>query len=182
MTKAQALEYIVLTTPFQADEISDDTLAAIIKNSLIILNKYSPKIIRDDVSAASNAEYTRRNIRQLRAYIDMFDTTFDQNYNVLDLYQRGARQGYFVWWALDWTLEELTDSDKVEFADSNINAYNYFLELLAAHAYKYCGNKRRSAILNELPFDIKGDTFFQEGEEKIKAVITEMSNNMPNVL
>ena len=181
MTKTQVKKYISETTPFEEDELDDPILNRIINNSLKVLNRYQPKLIRGDNSFLSNYEYIARNIRPLRTYQDKFTHAWAYQLSNADILESGGVSGFFVYYAIDYILEDIDEPLPTQ-AVVNSSGYYYFTRLLEVHAYMYCGNKRRSAILNELPFDIKGDSFYDDGKQMLNEIIIEMQNAMDGTI
>lgn len=179
MTALQVKDYLTLATPFDASELVDDMVNNIVKQALLTLNRYCPRIIRGDNSLLGQEYYRKRNIRALRTYQDMYTHEFAYQLSNVDIYKTGGVSGFFIYFAVDYTLEDIKEEYDFE-SVANTSAYYFFLELAKAYAFINCSNKRRSATLSELPFDIHGDTFHQEGKDRVDALILEMSNAFDN--
>lgn len=181
MTRQQVKEYCSVSTPFEESEISDAVLDQVILKSLITLNRYNPKIIRGNNSLMTMPEYKKRNIRPLRAYYDQYDHSTPYSLSTVEVLKAGGAQGFFIYYAIDWTLEDVDEDLPLETV-VNTNAKFFFLELLSTHTYLYCSNRRRSATMSELPFDLHGDTFHSEGKEKLEQLIRDMTVSFMNAI
>lgn len=181
MTRQQVKDYCAVSTPFEESEISDAILDQVIMKSLMTLNRHNPKIIRGNNSLMERPEYKCRNIRPLRAYYDQYDHSNPYSLSTVEVLKAGGAQGFFIYYAIDWLLEDVDENLPLETV-VNTNAKFFFYELLSTYTYLYCSNRRRSATMSELPFDLHGDEFHNEGKEKLDQLIKDMTVAFMNAI
>lgn len=182
MTTAEVKQYLTVTTPFSTKEI-DKGLSIIIKDSLRALNKYKPKIFRDDLSILKNPDHIKKNVKPMRSYYDKYYQGFSESMSVVDLANDGANEGMYIYFAEQWDLEDLGVSAELKISQENgEEAEYYFFELIKAYTYLYMSNPRRAALMSDLPFDIRGDAFSGEGKEMLEKIMAELQNSVDNLL
>jgi len=144
MTIVELRTYLVDNTVFQKTEIVPRA-DAILNKTLRLFNKYLPRIIRSETLLG--APY-----RILQTPIDAY--TIDPNRETVGTYT----------YAIDWDLNTIDTS----------NYYHLFLEALEAHTFMMLSNSRRSVTLEGAPFDLKGDTYHEEGRTMLQEVEQKM--------
>lgn len=153
MTKDTVKTHITLNTPFSDLELkSDDVLKTIIDRALRDMNSFLPKVTK---SMAADS-YTDKTV--LLSVLDNISDTVDPFKGPIALSVTSEK----------WTLLNIDESPNLP----------KFLELIEAHAYIILGNNRRSASMNGLPFDIKGDQFNREGQDMRRSVLGEIYDTM----
>lgn len=154
---------ITIETPFTKTELSSDILLLAVEKSLSVLNKYKPNTVKS-YDIIENPNFTL-----IRSYVNPFDTTsmisFDEELQL--------NPGTYFIYSKSWTLEDLIN---------NRVAYDYLKSLSVCHAAMFMANKRRSATMNSLPFDIKGSEFYSEFKDRLDALTADIINFANNTL
>ena len=160
---------VLIELPFTSSEITPDILDQAISKALSDLNKYYPKIVR----SLSSIDESTGEYEMLRAYSDRFDMRSTEPYTedfLLDYLPEFADLYYY---SQKWTCQNIQGQDPAE---------SFFMNLAIQYCGMYMANIRRSATMSNLPFDIKGDQFYEECKEKIDSLKTDIINNAPHML
>lgn len=188
MTRAEYIKSIttriLVDSPFTQSEITTDIIDLAIDRSLSLLNRLRPNIIKS-YSPLTGAGYVL-----LEGYADYLDMTTNQPY----IDEISMDLGTLFYYTTPWTVKSITeqmnrdgspvteDSDEDDLIDKHRVALKYFKDLTVAYTSLFASHKRRSVQMGEIPFDLKGDQFYGEADDKITAITEELVNTTPNIL
>ena len=165
---------IALNTPISAKELTKEVVEGSVTRSLKMINKFKPAIITGkSTTFLSIPEYKARNIRMVEVNQDPISLN-SISYGVA-VYQEYGTDFATANFVLDHTLATIYEA-----SDSWLE--EQFEQLVFNYAMKFVSNRRRSASLSELPFDLKGDEFFNEADTNIKEIQEVLVNSTPQLL
>ena len=172
ITLSDIRDIVSVETPISEDEITNPIYKRGVQKSLELINMHRPRLITGTRDFESNEMYKELNIKYL----------YPVNYFKIDRLQVGLSGNTpngqvtdLINYRIDYTFESLYD-----FAPKNI--VNKFEQLVCNYCMVFAANKRRSAVMSELPFDLKGDDFYNEATEKIAAIEEELINSSYQIL
>lgn len=161
--------YVKVTTQLSEEEITVENSMSVLTDTLNLVNSFYPKLKN---TMAFNFPPTIR--------YKVWDVTSDPIYNTPIPEGRPLEDNFGVDFpskvvAIDWTLELITNERNTWLDKVVKDVYANYYILLAA-------NKRRQANINDLPFDLRGQDFYQEAEEKLKELRLLLINSTPHLL
>lgn len=172
ITLSDIRDIVTVETPISEDEITNPIYKRAVQKSLELINMHRPRLITGTRDFEDNSIYKELNIKYLypvsyfkidRVQVGLSGNT--PNGQVTDL----------INFRIDYTFESL-----YEYAPKNI--VNKFEQLVSNYCMTFASNKRRSAVMSELPFDLRGDDFYQEATEKIESITEELVNSSYQIL
>jgi hypothetical protein len=154
-------DFLIPRTPFAEVEYKDSYIKAAVQDAFNYYNQFDPIVkVQEAFVTSWQYEFTGSKIPQwiLRVYsFDRVTYDFSEQYIVsgwnyikptLHIYAGF----YLIKAAYKRTLEETESFDDIPLLG----------ELITLELSIILANKRRSAVMNDLPFDLKGDTFYDE--------------------
>lgn len=150
---------IFVELPFTTQELTDNILVTALNGALSDLNRFLPRVVEMNSYGGDTKSSTL-----LRSYTNELDSLSFEPY--IEELGYGLAMEHQV--AVDWTLTS------VQYTSLSAK---YFKDLTKYRAAMYMANIRRSATMNNLPFDIKGDQFYEEFKESYNNTLLEMQNN-----
>lgn len=163
--------FIENRTPFTAKEVDIEKIVKpAVEDTLALINKYRPKIIKI-YSPACPEEYKDRRFRILRSYDSRQNPMSSNNSNIL--LEDEIVSGVYYVASVEWTMEDVDGNDK---------AAEYFGDALVGTAMMFMANKRRKADFGELPFNLNGESLFTEGKQMVDDVTNELINTMKVII
>lgn len=155
---------VIVESPFTESELTEPIITRAVEKAYGDLNKYKPRIVK------SSARLELPGYTLLRAYYNAFDTASAIPY----LEEAGIDLAMIYYYSAPWDWESLSKANEM--------TRSAFTNLVIAHSCMFMANKRRSAEMNSLPFNIKGDQFYNEAKEKLDGVIDSLINTSVNNL
>lgn len=169
MTLGDLENYVKLTSVLSEDEVTPEMSALVLDDSLDLLNSFYPKLMN---TMAYNYTPGKR-YKVWDVQVDpLSGSSFSEGRILEDLY--GADLPCKIV-AVDWDLE-MIEKERNTWLD------NVLRQLFECNYVIRCSNKRRQANINELPFDMKGQDFYQEYTEKLNELRTLLINSTPHLL
>lgn len=152
---------ILIEQPFTTEELTDEILTAAQGKAFSRLNMYRPRIIRS-MSPINLDTHTL-----IRTYSSRYNTNTQMPF----IHELDEAGGDVYLYQVNWDFESVS-KDRV--------AFKYFKDLVVAFSGLFMANKRRTATFNNIPFDLKGDQFFQECQDKIEGIEEKLINTTRN--
>lgn len=183
MTLTELKDYVLPRTPFAEIELKDNIIIAGFEDSINYYNKFNPmtKILP---VFCNGWEYT---------FYEDSAVEFDVPEYILRVYfydgftQRQNQERLVYDWNYIKPILQVAPGNYIARCTFNITLDNVNFDkddLLAKLFMCECNikmaNKRRSAEMTELPFELKGDLFFDQYMEE-KRELKEAISNLPNV-
>lgn len=153
---------ILLETPFISSELKDNILEAALDKALSSLDKYKPRIVKS-MEPIANEDY-----KLLRAYKDDLDTNTQESF----IFELGMNTATLYIYAAPWSIEQAYNNDRA--------VKKVFGDLVKHNAAMMMANVRRAASLNNLPFDLKGDQFYDEAKTSLESLEELLINTTRN--
>ncbi|QSM00895.1 hypothetical protein YerA41_194c [Yersinia phage YerA41] len=187
MTKAEYVKSIktriLIDSPFTQSEITDELVELAIDRSLSLLNRLRPNVIKS-YEPLYGPGYTL-----LQGYADYMDITTVEPY----IEEISLDIGTLFYYSTPWTVKSITaqttrdgspitdTTDEDDLIDKHRVALKYFKDLTVVYTCMFASHKRRSVQMGEIPFDIKGDQFYSEYDDKLTSITEELVNTTPNM-
>lgn len=156
---------ILVEAPFTQSELKPIILDVAYEKAIGDLDNYKPQIIKS-YGPINDDDHVF-----IRSYISRFSTTS----MFLFSEELGNDIADYYIYQKKWTMEALI-------IPKNSVALKYFNKLVINYSGAFMSNKRRSAEMNNIPFNIKGDQFYNECMENIAKLIEELINTTDNSL
>lgn len=172
ITLSDIRDIVTIETPITEDEITSELLDRAINKSLNIINMYRPRLITGTNSYESMDEYKKLNIKFLYpvSYFKIDRVSVGLSGNTDD-----GKVTDLINYKIDYTFESI-----YEYANSNI--ISKFEQLVSSHCMIFAANVRRSAVMNDFPFDLLGDNFHTEATDVINSIIEDLINSQVQLL
>lgn len=152
--------------PFVLSEITTDKMTRAFEKAVDHYNKFNPIVRTESISSWSqvyNFPVDTAPNAILRVY----------NYSI-GLYNNGV--GDLMW---NWTYERpalyifpgmyyVVCAYNITMANVDFAEHDLLEESVRLNLIKILSNKRRMATMNDLPFDLKGDQFYQEADSELR--------------
>lgn len=152
---------ILIETPFAEVELTDPIMDRAIEKAFSRLNMYRPRVIKtSDLMEVPG-------YKLLRAYTSKYDETS----HIPFIEEYGMSVGTKYLYSTTWTIETISQ-DRV--------AFKYFKDLVTAFCGVFMANVRRSANISGMPFELNGEAFYTEFNEKVSSVTDELINTSNN--
>lgn len=163
-----------METPISNNELENQTMIkTALKRTLSMISKYKPEVIVGDTNMKSNPIFVARNIKLVEVISDPITSTpISSGVMLTNHYDSTFQYNKFF---VDHTFESIYKSEDTWLIDT-------FESLYFSHLKAYAANIRRSADMAELPFDLKGDQFYQEALEEINDIKQILINSTPQLL
>lgn len=169
MTLSDLENYVRTMSVLSEEEINDETSKYVLDDTLDLINSFYPRLINTmSIKFPAGVRYR------------IWDITSDPVYNQpisdgLAIEENLGADFPSKVVAIDWTLESITE-------DNNTWLEKMTREIFMNTYLLYCSNKRRQANINELPFDLRGQDFYQEATDKLTELKTILVNSTPQIL
>lgn len=151
--------------PFTEEELTTRMLQRAIDYALRKITQWHPRIVRTK-ALVSDPKYTL-----LRAYTNSWDANSQEPYAQVYLDDLGTSFGDCYYYSVPWTLETITKNRLLD---------DYFRDFVTYRCGLALANIRRSANMNDIPFDLKGDAFYSEMTENLANLQQIIVNSAPN--
>lgn len=171
LTLSELRDIVTVETPISEDEITNPIYKRAIEKSLTIINMYRPRIMTGTKDFESMSQYVDLNITYLKK-VELYKV--DRAEVGLPVNVGTQHQSDLIVYSLDYTFESIYSAQS--------SLIDYFEQLVSFHTMIFAANKRRSAEMSELPFDLKGDAFYTEAVEKIEEIKVLLQNSIPQIL
>ena len=178
--KENLIRSIVVQSPFSRAELTEDIFEEAISSSLDVFNSFNPLI--KVIPAGLFRQIENDDDSGQSEIMEVIGDKFSDQYNDVDLKYMNdidnsmVPSSTYVKAKVSWSLEEMYNkSNKRKFVP-------YFEEIVIGHCMMFMANNRRSAEMSGLPFEIKGDAFYQEGFDRADVATKNVINMAPNFL
>lgn len=153
----------LIDLPFVREEYTMGIVERSLKYVMQEMDRYRPWTI------AVNNRIDSPDYVEIRAYTSMWDTNMTVPFSLEFGYTVGMRYIY----THKWTFNEI----KTRRVD-----YRYYQDLCKYRIGMYIANVRRSANMEGMPFDLKGDGLFEEYQTKYNELLRVIQNMTHNTL
>jgi len=160
MTTEEVIKFITLREPIDEMELEDPELVdTIVNSSLTAMNRYCPNKILIRVN--NGPFYLNPDEVYLESYPqrDLYTADLGHPADAVVMEDGGIYiyEPCFVRYQKLWTLQNIPPGEYEK----------VFKDIASKYAKMYVSNKRRTVTMEGLPFDLKGDTFYNEAKDEL---------------